>query len=223
MIWFLISAPSWGPLTHSRPCLEAFRQEQVAVCSEVPDHLCSRTALGPLPPSHPSLGFSGASEQNHLKLEEALAEQDGAGKANAFQLLLSQLQYLHLSCAVSTLIFWNQNIPPLSLAYFLQLNEVLKGGMILREFNYQIIGQVIRTGNEQNNERLENGSLNARVAEECISQTPDIQRLSCLFQALCLPCPSIAHWKATAGSVYRTLFDLYKTSLFFSSFVILLW
>lgn len=95
--------------------------------------------------------------------------------------------------------------------------------MILREFNYQIIGQVIRTGNEQNNERLENGSLNARVAEECISQTPSIEALlsvSGSVLTLSFRSPLESHY---SGSVYHILFDLYKTSLSFSSFVILLW
>lgn len=95
--------------------------------------------------------------------------------------------------------------------------------MILKEFNYQVIGQVIRMGNEQNNERLENGNLNATAAEDCVSQTADIWRLACLHVPdSVFTFPSIVHREATVGSVYHILLDLYKTSLFFS-FIILPW
>lgn len=47
VIYFLISVPFWGLLTHCSSCPEAFRQEQQADSAGVPDHTHSRTALGP--------------------------------------------------------------------------------------------------------------------------------------------------------------------------------
>lgn len=50
MIWFLISAPSRGPLTHSRPCLEAFRQEQVQCAQRRQTTSAAEPRWGPFHP-----------------------------------------------------------------------------------------------------------------------------------------------------------------------------
>lgn len=94
--------------------LESLRQEQVVDCSEMPYHPLSRTALGLLPPSHPSLGFSGDSGWRPWEPAEALAQQHGLGKVNVFQLSLSQLGYLHIPFIVSAL---NSQFPGIRVFY----------------------------------------------------------------------------------------------------------
>lgn len=100
-----------------------------------------------------------------------------------------------------------------SLAYFLT-NEVLKGDMILKGFNYQVVGQVVRMGNKQNNERVERKLKSQSCRGVCFPDS-SVSRLRCTFQIPRSLYPSVLHWEGTEGSVYPVLPDLYETLLFF--------
>lgn len=72
------------------------------------------------------------------------------------------------------IVFFSANTHFLKLEYFTSLmglfsatNAILKRSMIPKEFNYQVIGQVIRCEVKKKNVSLENGAhLNAKTAED---------------------------------------------------------